>query len=85
MLWIKHMNYGYRCAESLCPCVLEIKLRALRNKELQRGRRTLITVLLLNKYCQNCLASVLPGLLQFLPAIAKKSEGKIVLLFLASL
>lgn len=85
MLWIKHMNYGYRCAESLCPCVLEIKLRALRNKELRRGRRTLITVLLLNKYCQNCLASVLPGLLQFLPAIAKKSEGKIVLLFLASL
>lgn len=74
MLWIKHVNYGYRCAESLCPCVFEIKLRALRNKELQSGRRTLITVLPLNKYCRSCLASVLPGLLEFLPAIANKSD-----------
>lgn len=74
MLWIKHMNYGYWCAESLCPCVLEIKLRALRNKELQSRRRTLITVLPLNKYCQSCLASVLLGLLKFLPAITQKSD-----------
>lgn len=74
MLWVKHMNYGYCCAESLCPRVLEIKLRALRNKELQSRRRTLITVLSLNKYCQSCLATVLPGLLKFLAAIAQKSN-----------
>lgn len=75
MLWIKHINYGYWCAECLCPCVLEINLRAVRNKELQ-SRRTLITVLPLNKSCQSCLASVLPGLLQLLRAIAQKSDWR---------
>lgn len=58
IMWIKHLNHGYRCAERLCPCVLEIKLRALRSKELGSGRRPVITVLPLNKYCQSCLPSV---------------------------